>query len=58
MAFLAHIGLADVVITGDSDILLYNVPAALLQYDPKTQEGRYISRDDVFATDFNNIDAQ
>ncbi|CAL6055632.1 Exonuclease_1 [Hexamita inflata] len=55
VAFLHNAGLADVIMTIDSDILLYNPSKVLFAYDPKECVGRLVTNEDIYAKDFKNM---
>lgn len=55
-AFLHKCGLCDVIITNDSDLLLYNPSMVLFNYDPKSLGGKLVQRDDIFQNMFTGCD--
>jgi len=48
IAFLQRIGLADYIVTNDSDILLYNPERVLFRYDPSNQTADLIENSNIY----------
>lgn len=58
LAYLSRNGLVDVVISEDSDLLVYGCKRVLYKLDPKTEKGQEIRYQDVFScTQFSRLTA-
>ena len=49
-------GLADVIISIDSDLLLYGAKQVLVKYDKYGKVGKLVTKEQVFQSTFSKID--
>lgn len=57
VAYLQKIGMADVIVTNDSDILLYGPRKALYKYNWRTGTGFLSTIDDLYLNSFESLNA-